>query len=153
MVNIPNSVVVSTQAKNFSRLQETTGIIVHTKVTIGYAAPWRQVEAMLIMAAEKTPGLTLDPPPFVLQLALGDYAVSYQVNAFLERAEDRVTTLALLHRRIQDVFNEHGVQIKTPHYRGDPVEPQVAPKHRWFEAPAQPHEEPAAGTNTSDANR
>jgi small-conductance mechanosensitive channel len=141
VVNIPNSVVVSTQVKNFSRLQDTTGVIVHSEATIGYTAPWRQVEAMLILAAQRTYGLKQEPSPFVLQLTLGDYAVSYQINAYLERAEDRVATLASLHRSIQDVFNEHGVQIMTPHYRRDPVEPQVVPKDRWFEAPAQRAEE------------
>lgn len=44
--------------------------------------------------------------------------------------------LALLHRRIQDVFNEYGVQIMTPHYRRDPIEPQVVPKAHWFDPPA-----------------
>jgi hypothetical protein len=50
------------------------------------------------------------------------------------------------------VFNEHGVQIMTPHYRRDPVEPQVVPEHRWFEAPAQPSEKAAAEANASAAN-
>ena len=52
VVSIPNSVVVTTQSKNFSALQRTAGIIVHTEVTIGYTSPWRQVEAMLLAAAE-----------------------------------------------------------------------------------------------------
>jgi len=76
-------------------------------------------------------------PPFVFQLALGDYAVHYQLNACLDRAEEQVPLLALLHSNIQDVFNEFGVQIMTPHYRRDPAEPQVVPKERWFEPPAK----------------
>jgi hypothetical protein len=27
----------------------------------------------------------------------------------------------MLHANIQDVFNEHGVQIMSPHYMGDPA--------------------------------
>jgi small-conductance mechanosensitive channel len=140
IVSIPNSVVVTTQSKNFSMLQRTTGIIVHTSVTIGYTAPWRQVEAMLLTAADRTANVRKAPAPFVLQTALGDYAVRYQLNAYIERAEERVPLLALLHRNIQDVFNEYGVQIMTPHYRRDPVEPQVVPKDRWFEPPAKDRE-------------
>ncbi|HWC16791.1 MAG TPA: mechanosensitive ion channel domain-containing protein, partial [Terriglobales bacterium] len=120
IVSIPNSVVVTTQAKNFSMLQRTTGLIVYTSVTIGYTSPWRQVEAMLLTAAERTPGVRKDPAPFVLQINLGDYAAHYELNAYIERAEERVPLLALLHRNIQDVFNEYGVQIMTPHYRRDP---------------------------------
>jgi len=137
VVSIPNSVVVSKEAKNFSRLQGADGVILHTSVTIGYTSPWRQVEALLIIAAGRTLGVKQDPAPFVLQCALGDYAVKYQINAYLERPEERIPTLALLHRNIQDIFNEHAVQIMTPHYRSDPAEPQVVAKDRWFEPPAR----------------
>jgi small-conductance mechanosensitive channel len=140
VVNIPNSLVVTIQSKNFSMLQRTTGLIVHTSVTIGYTAPWRQVEGMLLTAAERTSNIRKTPAPFVLQTTLGDYAVRYQLNVYIELAEERVPTLALLHRNIQDVFNEYGVQIMTPHYRRDPAEPQVVPKDRWFEAPAKDRE-------------
>lgn len=146
VVNIPNSVVVTTQTKNYSKLQKTTGVIVHTEVTIGYTAPWRQVEAMLLLAAEHTEGIRQSPAPFVLQTALGDYAVQYQLNAYLDRAEEKVPMLALLHRRIQDVFNEYGVQIMTPHYRRDPVEPQVVPRVHWFDPPANDQESAVPNT-------
>jgi small-conductance mechanosensitive channel len=41
-----------------------------------------------------------------------------------------------LHRNIQDVFNEYGVQIMSPHYVADPAEQVWVPKERWHEAPA-----------------
>jgi hypothetical protein len=43
---------------------------------------------------------------------------------------------AELHRRILDVFNEHGVQIMTPAYEGDPEEPKVVPRERWHLPPS-----------------
>jgi len=42
-----------------------------------------------------------------------------------------------LHQNILDVFNEYGVQIMTPAYRGDPEEAKVVPTDKWFESPAQ----------------
>jgi hypothetical protein len=45
--------------------------------------------------------------------------------------------LAALHGNIQDVFNEHGVQIMSPHYLGDPAAAKVVPKAAWFTAPAK----------------
>jgi hypothetical protein len=42
-----------------------------------------------------------------------------------------------LHAAVQDVFNEHGVQIMSPHYVLDPRTPKVVPKERWHEAPAR----------------
>ena len=37
---------------------------------------------------------------------------------------------------IQDVFNEHGVQIMSPHYLGDPAQAKVVAKADWYPAPA-----------------
>ena len=43
-----------------------------------------------------------------------------------------------LHANIQDLFNEYGVQIMSPHYVLDPASPKVVAKHDWFAAPACP---------------
>jgi small-conductance mechanosensitive channel len=135
-VNIPNNLLVSTTTKNFSRLAGAEGVILYTTVTIGYDAPWRQVHAMLIEAAHRTPGLRTEPPSFVNQTALSDFYVEYQLNAHLERPEARIRVLADLHANIQDVFNEHGVQIMSPHYETDPADKKWVPRERWHEPPA-----------------
>ncbi len=41
-----------------------------------------------------------------------------------------------LHGHIQDVFNEHGVQIMSPNYVADPAEAKIVPEANWFEPPA-----------------
>jgi hypothetical protein len=43
-----------------------------------------------------------------------------------------------LHANIQDVFNEYGVQIMSPHYVADPAAPQVVPREKWHQPPARP---------------
>ena len=43
-----------------------------------------------------------------------------------------------LHQSIQDAFNEHGVQIMTPHYEGDPESAKVVPRSQWHAPPARP---------------
>jgi hypothetical protein len=42
-----------------------------------------------------------------------------------------------LHAHIQDVFNEHGVQIMSPNYEADPERPKVVAPEDWYKAPAQ----------------
>jgi small-conductance mechanosensitive channel len=73
---VPNSLLLTNHIVNYSRLAKTDGLILHTTVGIGYEAPWRQVEAMLIMAATRTPGLLRQPAPFVLEKSLGDFAIT-----------------------------------------------------------------------------
>jgi small-conductance mechanosensitive channel len=136
-VYIANSVLLGTATKNFSQLAESDGLLLPVKVTIGYSTPWRQVHAMLLEAARRTPGLAGTPPPFVLQLGLSDFYVEYELNARLERPERRFWVQSDLQAHIQDVFNEHGVQIMSPHYWQDPARPQVVPKSDWFLPPAR----------------
>ena len=46
--------------------------------------------------------------------------------------------MSALHANVVDVFNEHGVQIMSPHYLGDPAREKVVPKAKWYAAPAEP---------------
>lgn len=135
-VVIPNSNILNSNVINYSVLAREQGLVIHSTVGIGYDVPWRQVEAMLLMAADRTGGLKKDPPPFVLQQSMGDFAVNYEINAF---CDDETRILAIksdLHRNIQDVFNEHGVQIMSPAYENDPETPKVVPPDQWYPAPA-----------------
>ncbi len=141
IVSLPNAVIVGTTTKNFSREDETGGVLLTTSVTIGYNAPWRQVHAMLIEAAHRTAGLLKDPPPRVLQRSLADYYVEYLLGARIAEPNRRLAVLDELHRNIQDVFNEYGVQIMSPHYVADPAEKVWVPKENWYEAPAKKDED------------
>ena len=115
---VANSAILNSHVINYSTLAATRGLILHTTVGIGYETPWRQVEAMLLVAAERTSGLLKEPAPFVLQTSLGDFAVSYELNAYCNdpRAMDGSDTA--MHQNVLDIFNEHGVQIMTPAYEG-----------------------------------
>lgn len=135
-VTVPNSQILGSNVVNYSRLAKEPGLILHTTVGIGYETPWRQVEAMLLLAAERSPGLLKEPPPFVLQTALGDFCVTYEINVYCDAPHRMPALYAELHRQILDVFNEYGVQIMTPAYEGDTAQPKVVPKDQWFLAPA-----------------
>jgi hypothetical protein len=72
----------------------------------------------------------------VLQRALADFAVQYELRAHIERPEERFRVLSDLHGRIQDAFNEFGVQIMSPAFESQPERAVVVPRSRWFAAPA-----------------
>ena len=135
---LPNSIVINSQVINYSALARSEGLILHTTVGIGYEVPWRQVEAMLLAAAERTPGLRKDPAPFVLQTSLGDYAITYELNGYCGDAHNMIPLYSELRRNILDLFNEYGVAIMTPSYIADPPDAKVVPKNEWYQAPAKP---------------
>ena len=140
-VVVPNTVILGGNVTNYSSLARKEGLILHTTVGIGYETPWRQVEAMLLEAARRTPGLESAPPPFVLQKALGDFAVTYEINAYTRDARRMNAIYTALHANILDVFNEYGVQIMTPAYEGDPEVPKLVSREDWFTSPARPEPE------------
>jgi small-conductance mechanosensitive channel len=133
---VPNSLILNSNVTNYSSLARERGLILHSTVGIGYETPWRQVEAMLLMAADRTAGLRRDPPPFILQKSLGDYAVNYELNVYCDRPLDMYQLYTELHRNILDVFNEYGVQIMTPSYVADPAAAKLVPRDQWFIDPA-----------------
>ena len=136
-VIIPNSTILNTDIINYSSMARGKGLILHTTVGIGYEVPWRQVEAMLLMAADRTAGLPKEPKPYVLQRSLGDFAVNYELNVYCNDAKQTMPLYSALHQNIQDVFNEYGIQIMTPAYEADTEIPKVVPKDQWFAAPAK----------------
>ncbi len=107
---------MSSHTVNYSASARQFGLIIHTTVTIGYDAPWRQVHQLLIDAALKTPGVLEEPKPFVLETELQDYYPCYQINAYIRDADNLAQITSELHQQIQDTFNEAGVEIMSPHY-------------------------------------
>ena len=116
-VVLPNSLILNTHVVNYCTEARKQGLILHTSVTIGYGAPWRKVHELLISAAIATESILKDPAPFVLQTALNDFYVTYEINVYTDNPHRMLQTYSELHQNIQDKFNEGGVEIMSPHYR------------------------------------
>ncbi len=129
-ITIPNAVMVSQRVTNFSRNADA-GVFTPTQVTIGYDAPWRKVESLLLSAADATDGVRKEPKPMVFQTGLEDFYVRYVLLVCLDNQARRGLILDQLHAHIQDCFNEQGVQIMSPHYQRDPAAPKVVPRAQW----------------------
>jgi small-conductance mechanosensitive channel len=115
-IAIPNAMVLNSHIINFSTLDGEQSLILHTRVSIGYDAPWRKVHELLIAAAISTEDILKDPKPFVFQTSLDDFYVSYELNAFTGKPNQMARIYSDLHQNIQDKFNEGGVEIMSPHY-------------------------------------
>lgn len=137
-VTVPNAVLISKETLNYSRMEENDKRTeIFTSVTIGYDTPWRQVHAMLLLAAERTPGIRKQPEPRVIQTALSDFYVEYELRVVPSKVALKGVLLSDLHQRIQDVFNEFEVQIMSPNFRSQPEQNIISPKDQWFAAPAK----------------
>ncbi|MEO7264643.1 MAG: mechanosensitive ion channel domain-containing protein [Ferruginibacter sp.] len=117
IISIPNSTVMSSHTTNYSSDAPVNGLVIHTTVTIGYDVPWKDMHQALIDAALRTEHILKEPIPFVLQTSLDDFYVSYQCNAYTKEPNRQAVIYSNLHQHIQDVCNERGIEIMSPHYR------------------------------------
>lgn len=117
VVTIPNGMVLNNEIINYNAPMLEEGLILHTTVTIGYDVPWRKVHDLLVQSALATRDILHDPQPFVHQTSLDDYYVSYELNAYTQVPERMATIYSELHQKIQDWFNEAGVEIMSPAYK------------------------------------
>lgn len=116
IISIPNSTVMNSHTINYSSDATEKGLIIHSVVSIGYDIPWQVIHSALVDAALRTDLVLKDPPPFVYQTGLQDFYVSYELNAYVHEANRQGYIYSKLHENIQDVFNERGIEIMSPHY-------------------------------------
>ena len=115
VITIPNSNLLTSQTSNYTVAAHDYGIIVHTKVTIGYDMNWQMIRQLLIDAAEATHGIVHTPKPFVVVTALDDFYVEYEINAYTHKADTMATVYSELRQNILDKFHSAGVEIMSPH--------------------------------------
>ena len=116
IISIPNATVMNSHTVNYSSDAPEKGLIVHAKVTVGYDTPWTLVHTLLVRAALATSLLESDPPPFVLQTALDDFHVSYEINAYTRHPNRQSAIYSDLYKNVLDSFKEAGVDVMSPHF-------------------------------------
>ena len=142
VVTVPNAVVVSGKITNLSAMNPEGGINLTVGVTIGYDTPWRQVHAMLELAAKRAKGIDPREPPLVRQLSLMDWYIAYELQVRLLPGESLAVVRNELHSNIQDVFNEFNVQIMSPNFVMQPEGAVMVAKENWYTYPASPPKGP-----------
>jgi small-conductance mechanosensitive channel len=113
-VTIPNGSILSSSILNYTYLAASKGLVLTVDAGIGYDVDWRTVQRLMIEGARRTEHILPDPPPCVWQTTLGDYAVSYQLRAWSDRADLMYETHSSLRANVLDEFNRAGVEIMTP---------------------------------------
>ena len=143
-VTVPNAVLISRDTLNYSRIKTEQRTELATSVSIGYDTPWRQVHELLLLAADRTPGIRETPAPRVVQNGLGDFYVIYELRFVPADITRKGATLSDLHQRIQDAFQAAGVQIMSPNFVAQPAEAVIPPPQGQGDASRQTKSSPPA---------
>jgi len=127
IVTIQNSNMLSAQTSNYTESAKAFGIIVHTKVTIGYDVSWQLIKEIMESAAMDTNGIKHNPKPFMLITALNDFYVEYEINAYTDNSVSLPRIYSELHQNLLKRFFEAGVEIMSPHIyaRRDGIDTQM----------------------------
>lgn len=150
IITIPNAAVMGGAVTNYTSEAKKKGVIFHTTATIGYDAPWRTVHKLLIDAAHATKDILKEPAPFVLQTALNDFYVAYELNAYTDKPLHMQFIYSDLHQNIQDKFNEAGVEICSPHFAALRDGNTIALPDQYI---ASDYERPAFGVEQREARK
>ncbi|MDR1993886.1 MAG: mechanosensitive ion channel family protein [Nitrososphaerota archaeon] len=113
VISIPNLTVMNKEIRNFSTLQE---VMLYVQVTLGYDIDKDYAQATLIEAAKKTKGvLSLpDKASFVLLRELGSYAITYELNVFINEPNRFTTIKSDLISNMLIELKKAGIDIATP---------------------------------------
>ena len=132
IITIQNSSLMGSQTSNFTVAARNYGIIVHTKVTIGYDEPWQKIKDIMETAALSTPGILQNPKPFMMITSLDDFYVEYEINAYTDDAVRLPAIYSELHSNLLRRFFEEGVEIMSPHIyaRRDGIDLQMPENYK-----------------------
>lgn len=135
LVTVPNLHLVTTPV----RVVRASGTLISAEVSLAYDITHTRVEQLLEQAAADVDLAE----PFVLVMALGDFSVTYRVAGLLTEVKHLLTARSMLRRAMLDRLHGDGVEIVSPTFMNQRVQPLasrvVAPPSAQF---VPDHDEP-----------
>jgi small-conductance mechanosensitive channel len=111
LVSVPNQELLKAEIDNFGKKEV---IRRHVTVTPGFEYDSRDVEKALLEAAGKVSRVLREPKPYVWITKFQNYAVEYNLYAFINDIKGLPEIDAELHRAVLKTCKEHNIDITTP---------------------------------------
>ncbi|MFW5969395.1 MAG: mechanosensitive ion channel domain-containing protein [Halofilum sp. (in: g-proteobacteria)] len=115
-VIVPNSELIQGQVTNWM-LRDPFGRVI-VPVRAAYGTDPEQVRDLLLQIAQDHPQVISDallaPPPIVLFRRLGEFAMEFEIRAFIRDIEYFLGVVSDLNFEIERIFRENGIEIPYP---------------------------------------
>jgi small-conductance mechanosensitive channel len=113
IISIPNLAIMGKEVRNFSAMK---AVLIYIQVTLGYGTDKDEAKRLLIESAEATNGILAneDKKPFVLFRELGNYTVTYEINAYTDKPNDLINIKSELIDKILTNFKKSNIEILSP---------------------------------------
>lgn len=109
---VPNKVFITDKLINWSLTDSVTRVVI--PVGVAYDSEIDLVEDLLYRAVEDTPLVLSVPAPQVYFLTFGDSSLEFELRLHINSIDDRLPTLHLVNKKINQLFKENNVEIAYP---------------------------------------
>jgi potassium efflux system protein len=109
---VPNKEFIAGQLINWSLSDPITRIVI--PVGIAYGSDTELAEQLILKVAYKHPDVLEKPEPTALFISFGDSSLQFELRVFIVGTDRRMIVRHELHRGIDTIFKEHGINIAFP---------------------------------------
>ncbi|MFZ5837055.1 MAG: mechanosensitive ion channel domain-containing protein, partial [Pseudomonadota bacterium] len=109
---VPNKVFITDKLINWSLTDSVTRVVI--PVGVAYGSDIDLVEDLLYRAVADTPLVLSVPAPQVYFLKFGDSSLEFELRLYINSIDDRLPTLHLVNKKINQLFKENEVEISYP---------------------------------------
>lgn len=106
---VPNKTFITSQLINWTLSDTITRVTL--KVGVAYGSDLALVRHLLLEAATSNSRVLRDPAPEVFFLTFDDSTLGHELRIHVKELGDRIPATDEINRRIDEVFNEHGISI------------------------------------------
>ncbi|MGY4677203.1 mechanosensitive channel MscK [Pasteurella sp. P03HT] len=108
-VIVPNKAFVTERLVNWALNDSITRVVI--RVGVGYGSDLELTKRLLLQAASECDRVLQDPEPVVYFLTFGASSLDHELRLYVGKLADRNPTVDFLNRRINQLFEENGVDI------------------------------------------
>ncbi|MDO4430754.1 MAG: mechanosensitive channel MscK [Lonepinella koalarum] len=108
-VIVPNKAFVTERLVNWALSNTTTRVVI--RVGVAYGSDLELVKKLLLQAANESERVLKEPAPKAFFLTFGASTLDHELRVYVDQLSDRNPTVDFLNRRINQLFNEHGIDI------------------------------------------
>lgn len=109
---VPNKVFITDKLINWSLTDSVTRVVI--PIGVAYDSDIGLVEELLYRAVKDTPRVLSSPAPRVDFLTFGDSSLEFELRLHINSIDDRLPTLHLVNKKINQLFKENNVEISYP---------------------------------------
>ena len=111
-IMIPNKAFITEHVINWTLSSQTTRLLV--KVGVAYGSDTAKAQRVMLDAVMSIPEVLKEPSPSVYFLGFGESSLDFEIRAFVDSFDKRLSTLHAIHFRVEQALRANHIEIPFP---------------------------------------